>query len=352
MRSGLLRRLLSALLALVGLLLASPAPVRADEGDLALQPRDVGTIDDAGPLTLPPLPDDFEVFDRGWIHLAAPATIHDRIPALLADAVEFRSHLSEVLGQPVLGYVHVRIVRSPEQMTELAPEGAPPPRYAAGVAYPELRVILLAMKAPATWEAPDLSELMRHELTHVALAGAVTERHVPRWFNEGLAIRESGEAPWARTKTLWDASLSRTLIPLKDLDSSFPTERYDVNIAYAESADFVGFLMRDSDRARFGSLVQRRGAGVPFERALEDAYGTDVRKLEFQWREEVGRRFGIVPVLTGGGVLWVVIAGLAAAAWIKRRRKAKAKLEQWALEEALIDRAAAAARAREQGAAD
>jgi hypothetical protein len=211
---------------------------------------------------------------------------------------------------------------------------------------------MLALKAPVTWEAPDLGELMRHELSHVALADAIGGRHVPRWFNEGLAIRQSGELPWARLKTLWDASLSRTLVPLKDLDTSFPSDGYEVNVAYAESADFVSFLMRDADRARFGSLVQRAGAGASFDRALEDAYGTDVRKLEFQWREEVSRRFGIVPMLTGGGVVWVVILGLTAVAWTKRRRRAKAKLEQWAREEAQVDAVLAASHAAEPTGSD
>ena len=166
----------------------------------------------------------------------------------------------------------------------------------------------------------------------------------PGWFNEGLAIHESGELPWARMKTLWDASFARTLIPLHDLDAGFPSDGYEVNVAYAESADFVAFLMRDADKARFGSLVQRVGAGVAFDRALEDSYGTDVRKLEFQWREEISRRFGILPMLTGGGVIWVLIAALAATAWIRRRRQAKAKLERWAFEEAQVDAPAAAAR--------
>ncbi len=216
------------------------------------------------------------------------------------------------------------------------------------MAYPPLHFVMLALQAPVTWEAPDLAELMRHELTHIALDDAVGGRHVPRWFNEGLAIRQSRELPWARLRTLWDASLGKRLIPLRDLDAGFPTDSYEVNVAYAESADFVSFLMRDADRARFGSLVQRVGAGTPFNRALEDAYGTDVRKLEFQWREEVGRRFGIVPMLTGGGLVWTAIVGLAFAAWLKRRRRAKAKLEQWAREEAELD-AAIAATARRRG---
>jgi hypothetical protein len=105
--------------------------------------------------------------------------------------------------------------------------------------------------------------------------------------------------------------------------------------------------MRDSDRARFGSLVERVRGGTSFGRALEDAYGVDIRKLEYEWREGLSQRFGLVPALTGGGLLWVIITFLAAAAWVKRRRQAKKKLAQWAREEAEMD----AAIARQQQAA-
>jgi hypothetical protein len=107
-----------------------------------------------------------------------------------------------------------------------------------------------------------------------------------------------------------------------------------VSLAYAEAADLVRFLMRDGDRARFGSLVQRVRAGVAFDRALEDAYGASPRVLEYQWREEVSHRFGLVPAITGGGVLWVLIVALSVAAWARRRKHAREKLAQWAREEA------------------
>ena len=310
-----------------------------------MPPRDVSLIVQPDAATLPAQPADFLRLDHAWIVLELPASIRERGDGLLRDADEFRSRLAADFGQPTLEHVLVRLARTPDQMAELAPKSAPPPAYAAGVAYPSLSLVLLTLQAPDTWDAPDLTELLRHELTHVALTDAVASHHVPRWFDEGLAIHESGELPWMRTKTLWDATLGKHLLPLSYLDQGFPTDRYEVNEAYAESADFVRFLMRDADRARFGSLLQRVRAGVPFDRTLADAYGSDIRKLEYQWREELNHRFGLLPILTGGGVLWVSIAGLAGAVWVKKRRRAKAKLAQWAREEANMDATLEASRA-------
>jgi hypothetical protein len=331
-----------ALLATLAVLAWPSAAAAEDAQSSDLPPRDVSVVVQPDAARLPPVPADFVREDHKWLVMELPASLRERGQALLADADAIRSRFSADFGQPALEGVTVRIARDPEQMAELAPQGAPPPPYAAGVAYPSLRLVLLAMKAPQTWEAPDMSELLRHELTHVALADAVASHHVPRWFDEGLAIHESGELPWARTKTLWDATLGKHLLPLAYLDQGFPSDNYDVNEAYAESADFVRFLMRDADKARFGSMLQRMRAGVPFQRTLEDAYGVDVRTLEYQWREELGRRFGFIPMLTGGGLIWVLMMGLAGAAWMKKRKRAKAKLAEWAREEAEADAVLAA----------
>jgi peptidase MA superfamily protein len=309
----------------------------------SMPPRDVALLVQPSAANLPRAPEDFERIERGWLTLEFPASVRDRVEELERDAEEFRGRLSAEFGQGVLEQAIVRVARSPQQMAELAPEGAPPFGYAVGMAYPSVHLALLALQAPDTSEAPDLVELLRHELSHLALFDAVGGHHIPRWFDEGLAIHESGELPWARRKALWEASLSKRLLPFADLDRGFPADRYEVNVAYAESADFVSFLLRDADRARFGSLVERVRAGAEFGRALEDAYGTDMRKLEYEWRTEVSRRFGIVPALTGGGLLWVLVVALAGAAWVKRRKRAKEKLAQWAREEAEMEVALAAA---------
>jgi hypothetical protein len=210
------------------------------------------------------------------------------------------------------------------------------------VAYPSAHLILLSMQAPVTWEGTDLGEILRHELAHLALDEAVGGHHVPLWFNEGLAMYESGELRWQRWQTLSYAALGDRLLPLSELDRAFPRDSAEVSLAYAESADVVRFLARDADRVRFGSLVQRVRAGVPFERALEDAYSTDLRKLEYEWREEVKRHLRLLPLVTGGGLFGAFTGALLVAAWARRRALAKTKLAEWAREEAESDAAIAA----------
>ncbi len=333
-------RLSKALAALVLFVAVLFAPLGARAGDpVGNVPRDAPLVLEPHTVTLPPLAKDM-VTDHhdGWLDISYPSGVKEQVDALVADADAFKAQLDDRFGQNVLDHVEVRVARTPEDMEALAPIGHPPPVYAVGVAYSSLHLVLVSLTAPKTAEAEDLGETFRHELAHVALFDAFGGQHVPLWFNEGLAIYLSGEHVLLRNKTLMDASLSDAILPLDDLDKSFPDTNYEVSIAYAQSADVVRFLLRDEDRARFQSLVTRTRGGEAFERSLTDAYGTDLRRLEYEWHEDLSRRFSLWPVVLGSGFLWGLIVIVFGVAWVKRRRRAKEILARWAREEAEEDR--------------
>jgi hypothetical protein len=288
-------------------------------------------------LAVPPVPSGYLTRDLGWMRLSFPAAAKERVESIISGADAMKADLRDALGQPVLDRVEVRIAPSSSEMSRLAPALAPPPKYASGVAYPRLKLILLTMLAPRGAEATDLDEVLKHELAHVALDEAVKGQHVPVWFNEGLAIGLSGEKSVDRHQTLWNATIRGTLIPFADLDRSFPADPSEVSVAYAESADFLRFLMRRSDEHRFRAMVERVREGRVFDRALADAYASDLRKLEFQWRSDVERRYSVIPVLAGGGIIWVAVIAALGWGFMKKRRRAKAILAKWAEEEAIED---------------
>ena len=308
--------------------------------DVAVQPQDVPLAAITANVTIPPVPASYVVDDRGWLRIAYPPAARDRVASILRDADGVKAELAEALGQPVLSRVEVRIAPTFADMARLAPVEIPPPEYASGVAYNGLHLVLLTMMAPRGSEGTDLDAVFRHELAHVALEDAVKGQHVPVWFNEGLAMHLAGEK-LDRVWALARATVQGTLLPVADLDRSFPRDPAEVSTAYAESVDFVGFLGRRTDLARFHSLVERVGEGQPFERAVTDAYGTDLRKLEYQWRSDLEKRFSVLPILTGGGFVWVLVMTGLVYAYAKKRRRAKRILARWEREEALEDALAA-----------
>jgi hypothetical protein len=264
----------------------------------------------------------------------------------VADAT--RTDLAEKLGRPVLSRVHVRIARTPREMATLAPENAPYPKYAAGVAYSDLGLILLTLDPVHPSQKHDVVETFKHELGHLALHDATEGKPVPRWFNEGFAVFVSGESSLPRLQTLWTATVSRNLIPFERLERTFPEDAQAASVAYAQAADIVRYLIRHQDRYRFDALVDQLAKGRSFDEALLAAYDIDKQSLEAEWRDDVSKRYTYWPILTSTAVLWTGIIVLFVLGYRRRKRRNAETLARWRKEEAREDaRGAAREAARE-----
>jgi hypothetical protein len=324
---------------------AAEAPPQRDASRYTLpsdQPRVSG-------LELPAVPRGFNTADRDWIHFSYPPSTRERVEPLIVAADSIRTELAARLGQPVLRNVHVRIARTPGEMTTLAPEGAPYPKYASGVAYSDIGLVLLTLAPENTSELHDVVEIFRHELAHIALDDAALGSHrVPYWFNEGLAVHLSGESSLVRLRALSTATLAGRLIPLARLEHGFPPDAATAELAYAESADVVRFLLRQQDRERFPALIARLREGQVFGAAMRDAYGLDLVSLEYEWREEVGKRYSFFPILFSGTLVWVGVLVLFFLGFRRRRKQSRETLERWAREEAFAELSRARAVAAQQ----
>jgi hypothetical protein len=291
----------------------------------------------AGSLRLPGVPAGFNTYDGGWIKFVYHPSIRERVQPLIADAAATRTALTEWVGQPVLSEVRVVVARTPGEMATLAPPNAPYPDYAAGVAYPEIGLVLLTIKPVHPTSQHDLAEVFRHELAHVALEDAVSGRPIPRWFNEGFAVLASGETSFPRMRTLASATIADNLLSLSQLDRSFPMQEWEAELAYAEAADVVRFLIRREEKHRFRGLISRLRDGETMDGALLNSYGAETATLESEWRDDVAKRYTFWPVLFSGSAIWVATLGLFAVGWRRKRRKAAVTLARWEKEEAAED---------------
>ena len=305
------------------------------------QPKDA--LELGANVQLPATPDGFSSHDGGWLKVDFPPSVRHRVQPLLRDADTFRERLRDLFGQPVLEHVVVRVARTAGEMATLAPPESPFPKYAEGVAYPGLALVLLTIEPLHPNSVHDLAEVFHHELAHVALNEALQGRHVPLWLNEGLAIHLSGESMLDRLQTLSMATLSETLLPLVQLDWRFPDDLVQTPIAYAESADVVRHLLRTRYSQRFIAMLHRVRSGQSFENAMLDAYGFNVygvgaNSLEDEWRREVAKRYSFWPVLFSGSMLWIGVLGLFTVGYFRSRSKQRLTLERWAMEEAAEQR--------------
>lgn len=323
-------------------------------GAIAQQaPRDAPSVDIHVPL--PQAPEGFVEVRRGSARWEMPSRARHLVEPLFAT---WDAALPRLLGElgvaEPLPPIRVRVAVDPEGMAALAPVGAPPPPYAVGVAYPRLRLILLTLTAPETWERPDLRATLVHEMSHVALELAVeredgTRADLPLWMVEGIAIYQARERSIERVQTLWSASFRGDIIPLDDLDERFPERPHQVDLAYAQSADFVAWLLRRSGPEKLGEMLSRLRRGQRFEVAVSQTWSAGIGQLEVEWREDLSNRFSALPLFATGGGAWALVALLAFVAWSRRKQRTAEIEARWATEDAraiALERAWARHRAR------
>jgi hypothetical protein len=245
----------------------------------------------------------------------------------------------DLVDLPTPRAIEVRLVRDASELPEVAPAGRGAPPWAIGVAYPDLGVISVAMRHGAVVAEPQAT--LRHELAHLALGAALGER-APHWLHEGFAYQHAGEWSWERTETLTGMAWFRGIIPLDDLDRSFPAEESPAHRAYAESYDFVGYLSRrgrwedpsdDGDRWPFRRFLRDIAHGSNLDSAALHAFGKPLHALFDEWRSDLGNRYLFAPIGLFGLLLWILCAMLLALAWWSRRRQNRRRLAQWDLED-------------------
>ncbi len=296
-------------------------------------PSDV-SLAQFGEAALPPVPDGYLQRQDGAVRWEYPAEAGTIVDGLANDLRHEWPRIERELGAEIEDGLIIRIGRNPDEMAALAPAHAPPPPYAVGVAYPASGLILLTLSAPETWERPDVTQVLTHELSHIALHRAVNGQPVPRWLTEGLAIHQARERSLERVQTLWEATVRGQLIALDDLSHRFPSQPHEVSIAYAQSADFIRWLNgRESSGQHFAELIRRIRSGQPFETAVSQTYSQGIGQLEYAWRNELTERYGAFPLLLGTGVIWFGIALLVVVAWFRRRADSKRILERWESED-------------------
>ena len=252
---------------------------------------------------------------------------------LLDFAEEAWDRMTEDLGLERSDPIEVIIASSEADLIEATPPRRNVPGWAVGVAFPDENLVVIKSPKLVIGGQPYFERVFIHELAHVALGKAMGSRRIPRWLHEGFAIREAGEWSISRGTLLTRAVLTRSLIPLRDLTSGFPREEMKARLAYAESADFVGYIFDTYGREGFQGVIGAMAGGREFDRAVSQVLGISMDELETDWRRHLSRRYTWVPVITSSLTLWAVASLILVAGYLRKRRTSSAKLELWEREE-------------------
>lgn len=328
------RRFLAAVLvafALGGL--ASPVRAWADTPSPSAPKQDVAALVEE----LPPLA--AGVLETPRFRIVYTSASKVAAQRLAADIERVRDDFQKVLGRDWPGVTEIRVGLGRSEFEGLAVKGGAPPPWAAALAYPGMNIVLLEARS---LQLPRGETTLRHELAHVAL-GRLGEGW-PRWFHEGLAMYLTGDRfSLTQYAALFRGVTQKRIFPFSTLESGWPAEATDVDIAYAQALSFVEFLIERHGAARMGALVDQVREGKSWDEAFRSAFQSEPIDEERDWRETLPSRYSWMPIVGTGSTLWAIAAVLCVLAWHRRRGQSASRRVEMDREEAAELAAAEAA---------
>ncbi len=160
--------------------------------------------------------------------------------------------------------------------------------WVGGIAYPQYSE---AMFVIADLQDVALNRDMPHEMTHLVFAQFESSAlAIPTWFNEGLAVYNQAYHEPAMMAYFQQALSSHTLIPLKTITGSFPTDTQQAYLAYAESWQLVAYMYQTFGQAKMTAFFKTLNSPlIDFDTAAKQSLGVDSQQLEQQWLTSLGQ---------------------------------------------------------------
>lgn len=168
---------------------------------------------------------------------------------------------------------------------------------ALGVAFGQV----LAMDSPSARRPGEFNwaSVLWHEMAHVVHL-ARSNRAMPRWFGEGLAVYEQSQG-----KPGWGFSASPALLrswsdgqlpPVSQLNRSFvrPTYPEEVGHAYALSALVCHFIAETAGAAALDAMLVAYGAGRSNDAVFREVLGLEPEAVDAAFAEWMRARFASV----------------------------------------------------------
>ena len=283
----------------------------------------------------PAVPADWRTLEGLYARVHAHPDDLPTARALLKHSAAAIPRIAADLGLPPGGPMDIYL--APDGATFDAMQPGAPPDWADGTAWPRQGLIFLHSPRARAGTATPLTQVLDHEVVHIVLGRAFGPRPVPRWLQEGTAQIVAREVGPELTDRLSAGVLGDSLLGLDQITRGFPTSAVRAQLAYAQSADFVGFLKAEYGDEAFQQVIFDMARGRSVEASLFSATGLPLSRLDQEWRGRLTssgiwlKTLVSDTVLLGGAALLFVVFGIQA------RRRQKERLAAMAREDQLQD---------------
>ena len=181
-----------------------------------------------------------------------------------------------------------------------------------------------------------LESVVWHEVVHLALSAQASDRPLPRWFHEGVAM--SIDRGWGVTSEVQLLLAAGGNPDLADLERLFNSETQpETANAYLLATALVSDLRQRHGAAMPGAIADRVARGAAFVEAFALETGdTPDEAAARAW--QIYRRWASwIPIVTSASSLWIGILALAVVAFLATLRKRWRIRRQWEQEDAPVE---------------
>jgi hypothetical protein len=218
--------------------------------------------------------------DRVRIYWAVddPALGHTALRIVQEGLERIQAILPEPLTQEIIVYIYPSLSDLSSALTLAGRD------WAAGIAYPELGVILASAGEGAV-AADDLQDTLSHEVAHFAIQNSAggPNGKVPFWLHEGLATGNEVNPDPTFAVALEQAVESDDLFSLETLCAPPMADQSSALLFYAQSASIVRYVQNHYGNQVIGQLLAAYGDGADCNGGTERVLGMTLDELHTSW---------------------------------------------------------------------
>ncbi|MFC1568966.1 peptidase MA family metallohydrolase [bacterium] len=199
-----------------------------------------------------------------------------------------------------------------------------------GIAAADAQNSIIFLKS-SRFERPDINMkiIVIHELCHVILGHVAEHRPLPRWFDEGFALYNSGELRWESNILLARSLVSNQIIPLDAINDVLNFNMQKAALAYRESLAAIEYLIEQYGIEVLARLVLAITDGQSMEKAILSVTGVSIITFEKQWIEYLRQKYLWYAILDTRIILSLLFVGLFLLTWIRKKYQSRQQRVIW-----------------------
>ncbi|MCF7884966.1 MAG: hypothetical protein K9M80_00590 [Candidatus Marinimicrobia bacterium] len=203
------------------------------------------------------------------------------------------------------------------------------PKWLAGVMdYRENRIVLKSPKFKSI-SHEQYENTIKHELVHFIQNAVVPLSITPNWFDEGIAEYLAKNYNIHSQIILSRALNQEKLISIKELNVAITPNRTKNQLAYAESASLIDFLLIAYGEEVIQTIFNHLKKGSTFSRAWSSATGMEYQYLDFHWRKYLKKRYKWIFLLDFKYLIWLIMPVLLVIGYIIKKITNREIINEW-----------------------